>query len=91
MPVQTVEDVQAQEELFQQCQALMDRAKVAADWLIAAEFQGGSESDREARRVHAAMQVAGHFDDPDFATFEREARKPSRGNRRSTGRRNSRK
>jgi hypothetical protein len=79
MPVKSVEDVQAQERLFAECQALMDRAKVAADWLIAAEFQGGSESDREARRVHAAMQVAGHFDDPDFATFEREARKRLNG------------
>jgi hypothetical protein len=79
MPVKTVEDVQAQERLFAECQELLDRAKVAADWLIAVEFQGGSSSDRDARRVHAAMQVAGHFDDPDFATFEREARKRLNG------------
>jgi hypothetical protein len=79
MPVKSVDDVLAQERLFAEFQALMDRAKVAADWLIAAEFQGGSESGREARRVHAAIQVAGHFDDPDFATFEREARKRLKG------------
>ena len=79
MPVKTVEDVQAQESLFAECQALMDRAKVAADWLIAAEFQGGSESDREARRIHAAMQVAGHFDAADFAMFEQAARKGLKG------------
>jgi hypothetical protein len=79
MPVKSVEDVQTQEAMFAECQALMDRAKVAADWLVAAEFQGGSESDREALRVAAAIQVAGHFDNPDFATFEREARKRLNG------------
>ena len=79
MPVKTVEDVQSQEELFRQCQELLDRGKIASDWLIATEFQGGSDSDKGARRLHTAMQVAGHFDDPDFATFEQQARKGLKG------------
>jgi hypothetical protein len=74
MRVTTAEDVEAQEELLRQCEELMARAGVVANWLVGLEFQMVQEGDREARRLHAAMQVATGFDKLDLEKFRQEAR-----------------
>ncbi len=60
MPSNTVEDVEAQEQLLQEAHDKIARLRCAADMLVSAEFLGKNETDKQERIRHAAV-VSGHY------------------------------
>jgi hypothetical protein len=60
MPSNTVEDVEAQEELLKEAEDKIARLRCAADILVAAEFWGEGTKDKQEKVRHAAV-FAGHY------------------------------
>ena len=75
MQANTVEDVEAQDQMLREANEKLDRLKCAADLLIAAEFTPGSAADKRAARDAAAIQVTTNFHHTDLASFRQEAQK----------------
>jgi len=71
----TVEDIEAQDRMLREANEKIERLKLAADLLIAAEFVPGSASDKRTSRDKAALTVALHFNDSDLTSFRLEAQK----------------
>src|SRR5205807_392508 len=81
MPANTVEEVEQQERLLAQAEDKLERLKLAADLLVAAELVPGNAGDRISARDNHAIKVAAHFNDTDLAAFRREAEKSLTGQR----------
>lgn len=75
----TVEDIETQDRMLRESNEKIERLKLAADLLIAAEFAPGSASDKRVARDNAVLKVALHFNDGDLAAFRREAQKALNG------------
>ncbi len=75
----TVEDIEAQDRMLREANEKIERLKLAADLLIAAEFVPGSASDKRAARDNAALKVALHFNNSNLDTFRQEATEALRG------------
>lgn len=60
MSANTVEDVAAQEQLLAQAEDKIARLRCAADLLVAAEFWGENNADKQERTRHFA-NVSGHY------------------------------
>jgi hypothetical protein len=75
----TVEDIEAQDRMLREANEKIERLKLAADLLVAAEFVAGSATDKRAARDKAALKVAFHFNDGDLVTFRQEAQKALNG------------
>jgi hypothetical protein len=75
----TVEDIEAQDRMLREANEKIERLKLAADLLIAAEFVPGSASDKRAARDNAALKVALHFNDSDVTMLRQEALKALSG------------
>jgi hypothetical protein len=58
-----------------QAEEEMVRLKYAADMLIAADFQGSNEREREAALTENSLQVAQHFSESDLGFLKRQATK----------------
>jgi hypothetical protein len=81
MPANTVVEVEQQERLLAQAEDKLERLKLAADLLLAAELVPGSAGDRISARDDNAIVVAGHFNDADLMAFSRAVRKALAGQR----------
>jgi hypothetical protein len=81
MPGNTVDEVEQQERLLAQAEDRLERLKLAADMLVAAELAPGSAGDRISARDDNAIVVAAHFNDADLAAFRRAVRKAQGGQR----------
>jgi hypothetical protein len=75
MPANTVEEVEQQERLLAQAEDKLERLRLAADLLLAAELVPGTAGDRISARDAHAIKVAAHFHDADLMAFRRESRK----------------
>jgi len=79
MPSNTVEDVEAQEELLKEAEDKIARLRCAADLLVSAEFWGEDAKDKQEKVRHAAV-VAGHYiEKGPTEEFEEKAEKERRG------------
>ena len=79
MPANTVEDVQAQEELLKEANDKIARLRCAADLLVAAEFWGENAKDKQEKVRHAAVVVGKHIENGPTEEFEQVAAKERRG------------
>lgn len=81
MPSNTVEDVEAQEELLKEADDKIARLRCAADLLVSAEFWGEGTKDKQEKVRHAAV-VSGHYvEKGPTDEFEEKAEKERRGQR----------
>ena len=79
MPSNTVEDIEAQEELLKEAEDKIARLRCAADLLVSAEFWGEGTKDKQEKVRHAAV-VAGHYvEKGPTEEFEEKAQKERRG------------
>jgi len=79
MPSNTVEDVEAQEQLLRQADDRIARLRCAADLLVSAEFWSEGTRDKQEKVRHAAV-VSGHYvDNGPTEEFEEKAEKERRG------------
>jgi len=60
MPSNTVEDIEAQDALLREAEVKIARLRCAADLLVAAEFWGENDRDKQERVRHFA-NVSGHY------------------------------
>ncbi|MEX1028169.1 MAG: type IIL restriction-modification enzyme MmeI [Candidatus Paceibacterota bacterium] len=79
MPSNTVEDIEAQEELLKDAEGRIARLRSAADLLVSAEFWGEGPKDKQEKVRHAAV-VAGHYvENGPSEEFEGKAQRERRG------------
>lgn len=71
----TVQEVEQQERLLGEAEDKLERLKLSADLLVAAELVPGSASDRQSALDDNGIKVAAYFHHEDLMEFRREARK----------------
>ena len=81
MPANTVEDVETQKHLLDECEEKMSLLKSAADMLISAEFKPGNASERQGHRDHAAVVTGQYLKEKDDVEFSLVARNELNGRR----------
>lgn len=81
-PADLPEQVTAQQDLMDQAEEQMARLKYAADMLIAADFEGSNERERQAALTENSIQVSHNFRESDLGFLRRQANK-ALGERRS--------
>ncbi len=79
MPANTVDEVEQQERLLAEAEDKLERLKLAADLLIAAELTPGTAGDRLTARDDNGIKVAVHFHREDLTEFLSAARKALAG------------
>lgn len=79
MPANTVDEVEQQERLLSEAEDKLERLKLAADLLVAAELVPGSARDRLTARDDHGIKVAAHYHDDDLTVFRREGQKALAG------------
>jgi methylase of polypeptide subunit release factors len=78
-PADTVDDVEAQGRLLAQAEDDVARLKCSADLLVAAEFWGESNADKQERTRNAAVKSAYYVDKGPTDEFQQVAAKERRG------------
>jgi hypothetical protein len=81
MPSNTVEDVEAQENLLIQAEEKTARLRCAADLLLSVEFQGANAADTQSLHDSMAIQAGYHVENGTIEEFRQAVRKALKGQR----------
>jgi hypothetical protein len=79
MPSNTVEDVEAQENLLAEAEEKTARLRCAADLLLSVEFQGGNAADKQSHHDSMGIQAGYYVENGTVDEFRQAVRKALKG------------